>query len=487
MISTEFLVLVFFVYGLAFFGMGIAMALESGRVTPLVEPNSLRPLALFGILHGTHELLESYLLQAEWAGTLLSPGLIWLRLGLLISSFLFLFLFAFSVLRLGESNWKNQYLIIAITLFGYVVVILVGAVKAFLQPSISTAVLIDALSRYLLAVPASVLAAMGLYTRSRKANAEGVTSLKNSFSLAALGFSLYACTQLFVQPIAMFPSTIFNLVSFMSLTGFPIQLIRTLLAVLISFSMLRAAQVMENERNFQLATVERGRLEAMQAREILKRNLLRQCVKAQEDERARVARELHDDTAQSLSALSIELATLRQLLKGQKTPTEKVKSLQELCRQTSQGLLRLMSDLRPTQLDELGLIPAIKFYIEQECALNGMRIDLEPSGETRRLDPRVENVLFRVVQEAVHNIERHAGTKAGEIFLRYKKNDVELRIVDTGMGFDVNQSFTAPHGWGVAGMRERVESAGGQFFLSSSIGIGTTVRAVIPLNGRQGD
>jgi two-component system sensor histidine kinase UhpB len=484
MISTEFLVLIFFVYGLAFFGMGIAMALESGRATPLVKANSLRPLAVFGVLHGTHEWLESYLLQAEWAGTSLPAWLIWLRLGLLIASFLFLGMFAFSVLRLSDSIPNRLYLIGSMSLFIYAVIILGGGVKPFSQGSIPIPVFIDALTRYLLAVPASILSAVGLVVRSRKASTEGAPRLKWTFSLAALGFMLYASTQLFVQPMAVFPANIINQQSFASLTGFPIQLIRALTALLISYPLLRAAQLMEHERNFQLATVQRGRLEAMQAREILKRNLLRECVKAQEDERARVARELHDDTAQSLSALSIELATLQQLVKGQKTPTEKVRSLQELCRQTSQGLLRLMSDLRPSQLDELGLIPAIKFFVEQECSLNGMKIVLEPSGQTRRLDPRVENVLFRVVQEAVHNIERHAGTPAGQILLNYKKSVVELQIIDKGSGFDVNHSFTAPHGWGVAGMRERVESAGGQFFLNSTKGRGTTVRAVIPLNGR---
>jgi signal transduction histidine kinase len=429
--------------------------------------------------------LESYLLQAEWVGTLLPTWLIWIRLGLLSASFIFLYIFAFSVLRLGEINRKNQYLIVYLSLIVYVVIILASAVEAFSQGSIALPVFINALTRFLLAVPASILAAIGLHERSRKAKTEGVTALKNTLSIAALGFVVYAATQLFVQPIAMFPAFIFNQHSFASVIGFPIQLVRTLMAVLISYALLHAAQGMEHERNFQMAAAQRDRLEAMHAREILKRNLLRQCVKAQEDERARVARELHDDTAQSLSALAIELATLRQMLKGQKTPTTKVQSLQEICRQTSQGLLRLMSDLRPSQLDELGLIPAINFFVEQECNLNRMKITLEPSGQTRRLDPLVENVMFRVVQEAVHNIERHAGTRSGHIFLKYKKNDVQLEIKDTGAGFDVNQTFTAPHGWGVAGMRERVESAGGQFSLSSSVGRGTTVRAIIPLNGRQ--
>src|SRR3990170_3500952 len=108
---TQVYFLVYFLYGLAFFGMGIAMILETGRSPVLVEGQALRPLAAFGILHGTHEWFESYILQARWVGTALPDWLPWLRLGILVTSFACLFSFAYRLLQLTSAQ-SGQNLIV---------------------------------------------------------------------------------------------------------------------------------------------------------------------------------------------------------------------------------------------------------------------------------------------------------------------------------------------------------------------------------------
>lgn len=145
-----------------------------------------------------------------------------------------------------------------------------------------------------------------------------------------------------------------------------------------------------------------------------------------------------------------------------------------------------MSNLRPAQLDDLGLVPAIQFILDQECNTRGMDLAFHTSGKVHRLDPLLETVLFRVAQEALHNIILHAETRHGEFTLSFENEAVELQILDRGQGFDANASFIAPRGWGLAGMRERVESVGGEFILLSAAGQGTTIKAVIPLVGMEG-
>ncbi|MGZ6346933.1 MAG: sensor histidine kinase, partial [Anaerolineales bacterium] len=229
-----------------------------------------------------------------------------------------------------------------------------------------------------------------------------------------------------------------------------------------------------------LISANQARLEALEQRETLRRDLLRHIVRAQEDERARIARELHDETAQVLSAFSLELATLRNTLKRRDT-TQMVNHLQSLTRQMSQGLYHLVHDLRPAHLDDLGLVPALNFLISQDFCPKGLDISLEVTGDQIRLDPLIETVLFRVAQESLNNVARHSEAKQAKVGIRYECNQVVMQISDKGRGFDPTENFHPPRGWGLAGMRERVESLNGSLNLQSTPGQGTTIEVNIPL------
>ncbi len=208
--------------------------------------------------------------------------------------------------------------------------------------------------------------------------------------------------------------------------------------------------------------------------------MLRHTVRAQEDERSRIARELHDETSQVLTAFSLDLATLQTIVCDRAEVRNLVDRLQVLSKQMSQGLYRLVHDLRPAQLDDLGLIPALE-YLKDNSASEGLDISIKIHGRSRRLDSIIETVLFRVAQEALHNVIRHAKVKEAQIDLFFHPREITLKITDGGIGFNPVQTFAPPRGWGLAGMRERVESVGGLLNIHSEAGHGTIVEVVIPV------
>lgn len=482
------LLIVYFVYGLAFFGMGLTMALEAARSPGLLEARALRPLAAFGILHGTHEWLESYLLQAQAAGTALPGWLSWLRLALLGSSFAFLFLYGIQTFRLPAYRpWLGMRIGIAIIAL-YSLLILGSAIWARTANQVPWLDLLDGSCRYLLAVPGTALSTLAMRFYAAQAKHQGRLRLATALAAAAIGFGVYGAAQLFVRPIEMFPAVYINSAVFQSVAGFPVQLVRALAALVITLGLLRGTDENEKIRRDELLAAQQARLEALQQvqaeltrREQLRRELLRHTVQAQEDERARIARELHDETSQVLSALSLDLATLQGSLAGLPESLAIVERLQSLSRQMSQGLYRMVHDLRPAQLDDLGLVAALQ-YLQDENRGKGLQVQLQVDGSAHPIDPIRETVLFRVAQEALNNTLRHAGTDSAALRLEYRPGEVLLEVSDRGRGFSTTQEFSPPQGWGLAGMRERVEALGGRLRIESEPGAGTLVEASIPLD-----
>ncbi len=481
---SQTLLLTYFFYGLAIFAMGLAMLLETGRSPALAEARSLRFLAAFGLIHGTHEWLESYLLQAEAAGTSLPGWLGWFRLVLLTSSFIALFLYAYVTLRQASPKYQGRRLLHFGRLAVYEAIMVSCVLLTYRERPVDWLTLLDGMSRYMLALPAAALAGLALYIQGRRARQEGRALLATPLQAAGLSFAVYAAAQFFVHSFAAFPAQYINLETFAAVLGFPVQIVRTVAAVVITVNLIHATQVVEKERQAQLVAAHRARLEALEERDALRRELLQHVVRSQEDERARIARELHDEIAQLLSAFSLELGALRSTLKRGDT-TRMVDHLQGLNRQMSQSLYRLVHDLRPSHLDDLGLVAALSSLIERDCQPKGFQVEFVVEGNQQRLHPLVETVLFRVAQEALNNVCRHSGVQQARVALCYEGERVSIRIMDEGRGFDPSEKFHPPRGWGLAGMRERVESLAGQLNLQSSPGRGTTVEVILPLGEDQ--
>ena len=463
------------------------MTLEIGRSSTIASANLLVPLAGFGLLHGIHEWLEIFLLQLVWVGYAFPLWLSIFRLALLAISFMVLLYFGLQTRReLRPSNFRKNlpaYFVIG----SYLVLILFSAFSAMRTGTVSLLRVSDAMIRYLLAVPGAIFACMGLYSQSREFRSEGRLVLSISIYLTAVGFGIYGVTQIFVPSVGMIPARWINADTFAANVGFPIQLIRAITAILILVGMIKAISLVEKERQTLFANAQQARMDALEQiqveltqREILRRELLRHTVRAQEDERSRIARELHDETSQVLSAFSLDLATLRQLSSRRKDITMLVDRLQYLGKQMSQGIFRLVHDLRPAQLDDLGLASALHYLTERENCPPELQVSLEVIGQVRRMDPILETVFFRVAQEALTNICRHAQVKIAKMKLLYEEYQVILWIEDHGIGFNPTDNFSPPRGWGLAGMKERVDSMDGSLNILSSPGKGTIIEVIIP-------
>jgi PAS domain S-box-containing protein len=205
--------------------------------------------------------------------------------------------------------------------------------------------------------------------------------------------------------------------------------------------------------------------------------LLRRLMAAQEDERRRIAREMHDQLGQQLTALTLKLAALKGAHVGQTALGEQLVALEAIARQLDEDLDFLIWEMRPTTLDDLGLVVALSNYVETWSKHFGVRAALHASGmDQDRLTSDVETVLYRVTQESLTNIAKHASAGNVDILLERRSDHVSLIIEDDGVGFDAEKTFDTAHTrLGLIGMRERAALVDGKLEIESSPGNGTTV------------
>ncbi len=215
------------------------------------------------------------------------------------------------------------------------------------------------------------------------------------------------------------------------------------------------------------------------------RQQLARVTAAQEEERRRIARELHDGVGPTLASLNIRLSTARRRLERDRHPVAtELRELSEHVQESIQELRRLIYALRPAALDELGLIPALKEYVARYREGEGLEVRLFLSSDegiepAERFPAGVETALFRIVQEALNNVVLHAQASRVEITLAWDEEWIRLRIEDDGRGFDP-QAARARSQIGLWSMEERVRQLGGRFTVRSAPGSGTTLQAVIP-------
>jgi signal transduction histidine kinase len=215
------------------------------------------------------------------------------------------------------------------------------------------------------------------------------------------------------------------------------------------------------------------------------RLLSRQLLSAQEEERKMISRELHDEIAQTLTGINVRLAALKaEATVNTKGLQKKIASTQKLVERSVDIVHRFARDLRPAVLDDLGLIPALHSFLKSFTTRTGVRASLTTFTEKiEGLDPARRTVLFRVAQEALTNVARHARAGRVEVSIQKLRNCVSMKIRDDGKSFSVERVLQSNGGkrLGLLGMRERVEMVGGSFGVESTPGKGTTVEAQIPL------
>ena len=223
------------------------------------------------------------------------------------------------------------------------------------------------------------------------------------------------------------------------------------------------------------------------ARERL-RKLARQNLMAEEDERRRISRELHDETSQSLSGIALQLQALIEMsaISGKQDPefVAGLKKVQALTVQVHKEVSRLISNLHPALLDTLGLVPAVRQHAESRLQSLGINVTVETRGNEKRFPPEVEAAFFRFIQGAVGNIAQHSKAKNTTIVFEFKLDEFSLIVSDDGQGFNVSEITDVEEsgrGRGLFSMRERIGFLGGTSGIESEIGKGTTVWARVPI------
>lgn len=203
-------------------------------------------------------------------------------------------------------------------------------------------------------------------------------------------------------------------------------------------------------------------------------------VRAQEEERRRLARDIHDGPAQLLANVVLRIDVSQKLLAiDPSRAVSEMEQLKQLLRHSLQDVRKIIFDLRPMALDDLGLLPALRSYLSTASQQHHWTFDMKVQGEERRFPPEMEVALFRIAQEALSNVAKHADAHHVSLTLRFGPSELEMELVDDGVGFDLKKA-QGQGGFGLISMRERAELLGGRLEILTRPGEGTTVKVKVP-------
>jgi signal transduction histidine kinase len=213
------------------------------------------------------------------------------------------------------------------------------------------------------------------------------------------------------------------------------------------------------------------------------RRLAHQILSAQEEERKEISRELHDEIAQTLAGINVQLSALSlETAVSARGLKRKIASTQRQVGRSIEAIHRFARELRPALLDDLGLIPALRSYLKKFAVRTGLRIRFTAFTGVEALDNAKRTVFYRVAQEALTNVARHAQASLVQVSIRKIPDAIRMEVADDGRSFQVQRVLSSRTNkrLGLLGMRERVEMVGGSFAIESAPGRGTTLRAQIP-------
>lgn len=504
---NEAIIPVYFIYGLAFYSLGLALLIESGRSSELHLARAIRLMAGFGVLHGIHEWLDmverGLVVYYDTSFPLIVS---WLRLSLMVTSFILLLAFGQLLLRFTQQTRPGQ--IMAMTLVAYT---LMAALPRFFY-DLNEHEWLDssaAVARYGIGIPGSLLACIALLRQRSTFRERDMDEFAQGLTMAAVALALYGIVgQVFVRKAVIFPAHTINSDLFLDVFGFPIQLFRATVAVVVAIGMIRVLRALEIDNRRQLTAIElqkrkaeNDRREALaQLNEELRRNqaerellfeevqkrdamrgvLLHRITAAQEAERQRIARELHDETGQALTGLSLGVRGVANKLEkmGMERESKYLKTIEKTATEALSDLRLLINDLRPPQLDDMGLVAALRWLVERCDRVAETEFALNVHGDEISLPPEVETTIFRVAQEGLNNIIKHSHARTADITLTCTAGRLTLRIEDDGRGFDpsvVLEPNTTRTAWGLLGMQERANLIDASLTLTSHPSEGTTL------------
>ena len=478
---SQNLIFVFFFYGLAFFSMGLAVLLEISHSSELDFAQALKPLAGFGLIHGFHEWFEmGLIIQTRLTGEVEPEWVFYLRLVLLSTSFIFLIAFGIRMI-LGPGRQKQIWIMLTVITMIWLVGLAFVLRSPF--PTRSQLIAADVYTRYALAIPGAALTCWGLILQGRSFYKAGMRGYSIDVMLAAIAFALYGgIGQLFASPSILFPSDYLNSEVFLRWVGFPIQGFRALMAIIAAIFIIRSLRAIDLENRRRIEELDEARRVEQKRLEALRAELLHRTVQAQEQERLRIARELHDETGQTLTAINLGLTGLSQSIStNPERAVSQARKLQQLASDGITGLQRLVSGLHPPQLDELGLLPALRWYAQEISKHSELKIVVSGSTQEVALSEEVRLTIFRIAQEAITNAMRHSQADQVKVMVDIVGSTLLLEISDNGQGFNVDKALMDSElkSLGLLGMIERARLIGGDCEITSRQGKGTVIQVTV--------
>ncbi|PWU12139.1 MAG: hypothetical protein C5B51_01280 [Terriglobia bacterium] len=252
-----------------------------------------------------------------------------------------------------------------------------------------------------------------------------------------------------------------------------------LLSLVVAAFSLRHAETLEQQADRHYAEVEEAKRELQQ--------LSGRLLEIEEEGRRRLSRELHDEIGQTLALLQIQISNALAALQGQPSgPREQLERARSLAERTVQTIRNISVLLRPALLDDLGLVPALQFQLEDFQRRSGIACEFVEESVADYLPDPVKTCIYRVVQEALHNCEKHSGSSNVRVTVRQRPGSLEAEVADNGCGFQLNAKGMPDQsrGLGLLGIRERVALAGGSLEIDSSPGRGTRIALRLPLEAQ---
>ncbi len=469
--------IIYFLYGQVFFVLGLAIALqsrESRRRSRLPLAGCLGWMAAFGITHGLHEWGNVFIpIQATYLSRGSIDALRTFQWGLLVLSFLFLLQFGLLV-TLAPSRLRGtlQLACLLAVLAGLAAFLTSGRIVAGGSQGE-----FEEWPRLLLVVPGAGLAGYGIFRQARLAAALGPRRFASYFRLAALSLIAYAVFASVPVPSA---DALASRHTTIQLLDILVLMLRSLAGMGMALGIGWGVKLFDAETNQLLQEAEQNQLQ-----EEVRSQLFHRAIAAQEDERRRIARELHDETGQHLTAVIMGLGAAREVLDRDPARAGAIlDDTRELAVGALQCVREMILGLRPASLDDLGLLPALRRLGEDLGRRAGFEVEIDGSRLTKRLPAEVETVLFRIVQEGLNNVSRHAGARRVGLQLSLGDDGVYVLLEDDGVGFDPTRVEPPGDGrrLGLLGMQERASLAGGEVVVESAIGAGTRLHVRLPID-----
>lgn len=465
--SENNLDIIFFFSGFGFFIMGIAILVQPKKGSEFRIADFIWFLAAFGLTHGLNEHLDMWsLIRGR------HPFLDFVRWYILVISYIFLFEFGRNLIRmisLGSSMLQKR----AAKILGWWCTPLIAAF--ILYKSVFTYdfwMIASIWTRYLFGFIGSFLIGIGLYLYYR--NNEAIfrpIKVKKYFYTCSIIFYIYCFLGGLVVPKAdFFPSSWLNTESFLKTVYFPVQFFRAVCALTAAWAIAGILKIFNWEVRSKLE-VSRNRL----------RKMIFKVSKLEEDERRRIAEDLHDHIGQNLAISKIRLKTLKET---SMSSSEAIDNVLELIDESIAYTRSLTFELSPPILHQLGFVPAVEWLAEQFRKKYGLIAEVVSEGAIHDIGSEKSIVLFKTVRELLHNIVKHALAKKAVIIIKKDYKGLCVTIEDDGIGFNtesINDYGENVSGFGIFNIQERIAYFNGTFNIESERSRGTKIEIIVPL------